>query len=684
MKARNYEEAFQAMKGVPGDWYFCRGYFLQATNSFKPYTTAELAAPESLAPPAPAPQPTSPPANVPVATAATEPAAPAVVSSPVAAHSDDSHRQFSRPPPAKRKATGRVCQECGATSTPQWREGPTGPKTLCNACGVRFVRAQQRAQKRPAAGKAAAASLSGSPKLQASPKAQAPVAPKAKVKHEVLPEVMLKSHEQSSRPIRQAALAAASRTAVFARTGEFPDDPDVPPTTLHRRSGKSAGASHDSSHVSTDSADEVLYDSKTSGRALDIRPGMSLHRQDAAAAVNLLALSTVASGELEHHGKGSPRHSMQHTHAAGGRPPTSGTVSSTVATGNAPSQIPGIKASDIASVMSLNMPVTLSVHASLPAAASVPSSCQPAVQSTGDTASGSPAKLAHFDPTLFVPPVLTKLPGGSPNVRAAAVAPSTHPSNLPPQPLPGPLNHVQSPCSPSKLQPCNPGSIASTEAKDATASTDQSGPGSKTTNEFYTMAMRALRYHPDLATYADVFADYDQVQGQLPEDVVHRLAEVKERVEAASREAAAAEAAVQAVSQVFAVRQDAASRARTIAAEAGHKLKEYLSTLIGLYPDSQHDPQAQVTEAGPAHDVPEQQRQQQGLVQAAVQAMDILQANADMRSAASHLGVHTCSPVRIVVESVQSPACLQGDVGMTGIESLACTDNCSSGIGNPG
>lgn len=31
-----------------------------------------------------------------------------------------------------------ICVNCNSSSTPQWRMGPTGPKTLCNACGVRF------------------------------------------------------------------------------------------------------------------------------------------------------------------------------------------------------------------------------------------------------------------------------------------------------------------------------------------------------------------------------------------------------------------------------------------------------------------------------------------------------------------------------------------------------------------
>jgi hypothetical protein len=34
----------------------------------------------------------------------------------------------------------KCCTKCGATKTPQWREGPCGPKTLCNACGVKRTR----------------------------------------------------------------------------------------------------------------------------------------------------------------------------------------------------------------------------------------------------------------------------------------------------------------------------------------------------------------------------------------------------------------------------------------------------------------------------------------------------------------------------------------------------------------
>jgi PAS domain-containing protein len=31
-----------------------------------------------------------------------------------------------------------VCTDCGTLDSPEWRKGPSGPKTLCNACGCKF------------------------------------------------------------------------------------------------------------------------------------------------------------------------------------------------------------------------------------------------------------------------------------------------------------------------------------------------------------------------------------------------------------------------------------------------------------------------------------------------------------------------------------------------------------------
>ncbi|EPS57111.1 hypothetical protein M569_17712, partial [Genlisea aurea] len=43
------------------------------------------------------------------------------------------------------------CLHCEITKTPQWRSGPSGPKTLCNACGVRFKSGRLFPEYRPAA-----------------------------------------------------------------------------------------------------------------------------------------------------------------------------------------------------------------------------------------------------------------------------------------------------------------------------------------------------------------------------------------------------------------------------------------------------------------------------------------------------------------------------------------------------
>lgn len=44
---------------------------------------------------------------------------------------------------AGRASLMRTCKVCGTTKTPLWRSGPQGPKSLCNACGIRFKKARR-------------------------------------------------------------------------------------------------------------------------------------------------------------------------------------------------------------------------------------------------------------------------------------------------------------------------------------------------------------------------------------------------------------------------------------------------------------------------------------------------------------------------------------------------------------
>ncbi|KAM7488378.1 hypothetical protein LguiB_025862 [Lonicera macranthoides] len=54
------------------------------------------------------------------------------------------------PQPPSGAGIGRRCQHCLAEKTPQWRAGPMGPKTLCNACGVRYKSGRLVPEYRPA------------------------------------------------------------------------------------------------------------------------------------------------------------------------------------------------------------------------------------------------------------------------------------------------------------------------------------------------------------------------------------------------------------------------------------------------------------------------------------------------------------------------------------------------------
>ncbi|CAD6271167.1 unnamed protein product [Miscanthus lutarioriparius] len=47
--------------------------------------------------------------------------------------------------PRQEGSPPRRCANCDTTSTPLWRNGPRGPKSLCNACGIRYKKEERRA-----------------------------------------------------------------------------------------------------------------------------------------------------------------------------------------------------------------------------------------------------------------------------------------------------------------------------------------------------------------------------------------------------------------------------------------------------------------------------------------------------------------------------------------------------------
>ncbi|ESQ54784.1 hypothetical protein EUTSA_v10025666mg [Eutrema salsugineum] len=55
-----------------------------------------------------------------------------------------------RLPELQQQPPPRRCSHCGVQKTPQWRAGPKGAKTLCNACGVRFKSGRLLPEYRPA------------------------------------------------------------------------------------------------------------------------------------------------------------------------------------------------------------------------------------------------------------------------------------------------------------------------------------------------------------------------------------------------------------------------------------------------------------------------------------------------------------------------------------------------------
>ena len=58
-------------------------------------------------------------------------------------------KSFHKRRPAHVDKSMLVCHFCGRKETPEWRKGPSGPATLCNACGLQWAK-KQKAQRRSA------------------------------------------------------------------------------------------------------------------------------------------------------------------------------------------------------------------------------------------------------------------------------------------------------------------------------------------------------------------------------------------------------------------------------------------------------------------------------------------------------------------------------------------------------
>ncbi|KAG8375603.1 hypothetical protein BUALT_Bualt10G0117600 [Buddleja alternifolia] len=89
------------------------------------------------------------------------PPSPAAATGPTMSSSSESdvtaakktvaHKNKEGTPENSTGGEGRRCLHCATDKTPQWRTGPMGPKTLCNACGVRYKSGRLVPEYRPAA-----------------------------------------------------------------------------------------------------------------------------------------------------------------------------------------------------------------------------------------------------------------------------------------------------------------------------------------------------------------------------------------------------------------------------------------------------------------------------------------------------------------------------------------------------
>eukprot|EP00884_Botryococcus_braunii_P014679 jgi/Botrbrau1/23211/Bobra.0041s0055.1 len=219
------------------------------------------------------------------------------------------------PVPTEAKRPEKACTTCGTTKTPQWREGPLGPKTLCNACGVKLGRQKKQLAQVASEGKVADKQGDRKPKT-ANKVGKRPVGIMKQVQAPRRPTVQrvdspnppsssntdrgndfppFMPHPTTSRPCRKAAARAKTATATYGATGDWPDRETSSDSPLHRSLHDALSPSD--SYLS-DSAQEVAYSLRHCADVLD--DPQAAHKlppeiaqqigEDSVAAVSLLSL----------------------------------------------------------------------------------------------------------------------------------------------------------------------------------------------------------------------------------------------------------------------------------------------------------------------------------------------------------------------------------------------------------
>lgn len=135
------------------------------------------------------------------------------------AHQDENQKQQQQ----QQLAMGvvRVCSDCSTTKTPLWRSGPCGPKSLCNACGIR-----QRKARRAMAAAAAAASNGGAPQQLEGVTTQPKQQPKKEKRVDVV-DRSLPFKKRCKMVVADHADKAALPAVVAASASDLRDDDHV-------------------------------------------------------------------------------------------------------------------------------------------------------------------------------------------------------------------------------------------------------------------------------------------------------------------------------------------------------------------------------------------------------------------------------------------------------------------------